>query len=164
MRFLRLLALTALSLTTVVGAKKPASDGKFDTYFARQASSSAPFELDESGYNELTSAPRDYSLAVLLTALDARYACGLCREFDTEWKILGRSWQKNDRTGQHRVLLSTLDFDQGRNVFMKVYKTYKYSLATLTTPVATIADRPRPVVLPSHRRRERQTRRPTGPL
>ncbi|KIW29616.1 uncharacterized protein PV07_05419 [Cladophialophora immunda] len=119
MRLFRLLALTALSLTAAVSAKKAATTSKFDTYFAKQASS-GPFELDEKSYNELTASPRDYSLAVLLTARDAKYACGICRDFDPEWSILGRSWQKGDRNGDKRVLLSTLDFDQGRNVFMKL--------------------------------------------
>ena len=120
MHFLRFLALAALSITSVT-AKKAST--KFDTYFAKQASS-APFEIDEKGYNELTTAPRDYSLAVLLTARDARYACGLCKEFDPEWTILGRSWQKGDKNGAHRLLLSTVDFDNGRNVFMRVSKRY----------------------------------------
>ncbi len=117
MHFLKFLTLAALSITSV--SAKKASSTKFDTYFAKQASS-APFEIDEKGYNELTTAPRDYSLAVLLTARDARYACGLCKEFDPEWKLLGRSWQKGDKNGEHRVLLSTVDFDNGRNVFMRV--------------------------------------------
>ncbi|KIW59467.1 hypothetical protein PV05_03914 [Exophiala xenobiotica] len=117
MHFLKFLTLAALSITSV--SAKKASSTKFDTYFAKQASS-APFEIDEKGYNELTTAPRDYSLAVLLTARDARYACGLCKEFDPEWKLLGRSWQKGDKNGEHRVLLSTVDFDNGRNVFMRL--------------------------------------------
>jgi oligosaccharyltransferase complex subunit gamma len=116
MRFLRLLALTALSLGAAVSARKAATTSKFDTY----SSHSAPFELDETSYNDLTASPRDYSVAVLLTARDAKYACGICRDFDPEWAILGRSWQKGDRSGQTRVLFSTLDFDQGRGVFMKV--------------------------------------------
>ncbi|OAL38501.1 hypothetical protein AYO20_02150 [Fonsecaea nubica] len=119
MRLFRLLALTALTLTAGVSAKKVATTNKFDTYFAKQASS-APFELDEKSYYELTASPRDYSLAVLLTARDAKYACGICREFDPEWSILGKSWQKGDRNGDKRLLLSTIDFDQGRNVFMKL--------------------------------------------
>ncbi len=119
MHFLRLLAFTALSLSAAVSAKKVATTSKFDTYFAAQASSS-PFELDETSYNELTAAPRDYSLAVLLTARHPRYVCKICRDFDPEWSIVGRSWQKGDRNGKHRVLLSSLDFDQGRNIFMKV--------------------------------------------
>ncbi|KAK5241305.1 oligosaccharyl transferase subunit ost3/OST6, partial [Exophiala xenobiotica] len=112
MHFFKLLTLAALSITSVTAKK--GSSTKFDTYFAKQASS-APFEIDEKGYNELTAAPRDYSLAVLLTARDARYACGLCKEFDPEWKLLGRSWQKGDKNGAHRLLLSTVDFDNGRN-------------------------------------------------
>ncbi|KAJ9500974.1 oligosaccharyl transferase subunit ost3/OST6 [Exophiala xenobiotica] len=117
MHFFKLLTLAALSITSVTAKK--GSSTKFDTYFAKQASS-APFEIDEKGYNELTAAPRDYSLAVLLTARDARYACGLCKEFDPEWKLLGRSWQKGDKNGAHRLLLSTVDFDNGRNVFMRL--------------------------------------------
>jgi len=116
MRLLRILALTALSLTATVSAKKAATTSKFDTY----RTNSSPFEVDEQAYAELTSSPRDYSLAVLLTARDAKYACGICKEFDPEWKLLGRNWQKQDRNGDKRVLLSTLDFDQGRNVFMKL--------------------------------------------
>ncbi len=116
MRLLRLLALTALSLSAAVSAKKAATSSKFDTY----SSHSAPVEIDEKSYSDLTASPRDYSLAVLLTARDAKYACGLCKDFDPEWSILGRSWQKADRKGEKRVLFVTLDFDQGRNVFMKV--------------------------------------------
>ncbi|KAK4948699.1 oligosaccharyl transferase subunit ost3/OST6 [Elasticomyces elasticus] len=131
MHLLRFLALAALSVTAVSARK--ASNDKFDNYFAKQASS-APFELDEKGYNELTTAPRDYSLAVLLTALDARYACGICREYDPEWKILGRSWQKGDKNGENRLLLSTLDFDQGRNIFMKASCSFS-SMQLQTAPV-----------------------------
>ncbi|KIW63055.1 hypothetical protein PV04_09933 [Phialophora macrospora] len=116
MRFLRLLALTALSLGAAVSARKAPKTSKFDTY----SSNTAPFELDETSYNDLTASPRDYSLAVLLTARDAKYACGICRDFDPEWSIVGRSWQKGDRSGHTRVLFSTLDFDQGRSVFMKL--------------------------------------------
>jgi oligosaccharyltransferase complex subunit gamma len=116
MRLLRYLALSALTLTAAVAAKKAPTASKFDAYH----SAPAPVELDETSYGELTAAPRDYSLAVLLTARENRYACGICKEFDPEWSILGRSWQKGDRTGEKRVLITTLDFDAGRNVFMKV--------------------------------------------
>lgn len=139
MQLLRFLALAALSLTAV--SAKKASTSKFDTYFAKQASS-APFELDEKGYNELTTAPRDYSLAVLLTALDAKYACGICREFDPEWKILGRSWQKGDRNGEHRLLLSTLDFDHGRDVFIRA--SYGCSLLSKNTKLTHRSSNCRP--------------------
>jgi oligosaccharyltransferase complex subunit gamma len=117
MRLLKVVALLALPLLSLA-AKKPAAS-TFDTYLAKQAST-APIEIGETEYNELTATPRDYSVAVLLTARHAKYACEICRNFDSEWSILGRSWQKADRKGEKRVLLTTVDFDQGRNVFMKV--------------------------------------------
>jgi oligosaccharyltransferase complex subunit gamma len=116
MRLLRIAAVTALTILSTVTARKAVTTSKFDTLKTQ----SFPIELDEKSYADLTTAPRDYSLAVLLTARDAKYACGICKEFDPEWSIIGRSWSKGDRSGEKRVALTTLDFDQGRNVFMKV--------------------------------------------
>jgi oligosaccharyltransferase complex subunit gamma len=118
MRLLKLLGVAALSVTALA-AKKP-SGSLFDKYHPKQTSK--PVEIDEQAYNDLTATPRDYSLAVLLTARPAKYACQLCRDFDPEWDIIARSWSKGDRKGENRLLLSTLDFDQGRNIFMKVRK------------------------------------------
>ncbi|RMD39551.1 hypothetical protein DV735_g5583, partial [Chaetothyriales sp. CBS 134920] len=118
MRILKFLALAALSVSAVVAKKAPADPSKFDKYLSKQ--SSRPLEIDEAVYDELTAVPRDYSLAVLLTARAAKFACQTCKAFDPEWDIVGRSWAKGDPKGKTRVLLTTLDFDQGRNVFMKL--------------------------------------------
>ena len=117
MRISNFLTLLALPLASLAAKKTPAST--YDTYLAKQ-SSSAPVEIDEQGYNDLTTGQRDYSVAVLLTARHAKYACQICRDFDADWSIIGRSWQKGDRKGESRVLLTTVDFDTARNVFMKV--------------------------------------------
>lgn len=123
MRVFKLLALAALTATGL--AAKKTNTSKFETYFPKQ--SSKPFEIDEQAYDELTAAPRDYNVAVLLTARPAKYACQLCRDFDPEWDIVGRSWGKGDKKGASRLLLTTLDFDSGRNVFMKVrLLTHRY--------------------------------------
>ena len=117
MRFFKLLVASALSLT-VLAAKKPAAS-RFDNYHA-QALSSAPFEIDDAAYNDLSSTPRDYTVAILLTALDARFGCQLCKLFQPEWETLAKSWIKKDRKGEHKVLFSTLDFANGRNTFQKL--------------------------------------------
>jgi oligosaccharyltransferase complex subunit gamma len=114
MRFLNVLALALVPLTALA-AKKPAAS-TFDTYRSRPY----PVELDEHSYDIVTSTPRDYYNAVLLTARPAKYACVLCRDFDPEWKILANSWQKGDKQADSRLLFTTLDFDNGRNVFMKL--------------------------------------------
>ena len=117
MKLLSLLAVSLLSWTTLA-AKKPAAS-IFETYHARAASSS-PLDIDDQAYDQLTKAPRDYSVAVLLTALDAKFGCQLCKNFQPEWDIIARSWQKGDRKGETRTLFTTLDFSNGRQTFMKV--------------------------------------------
>ena len=107
--------MTAVSLSlSAVAAKK--ANNAFDIYHKK----AQPITLTESAYEDLTAAPRDYHTAVILTALDAKYACGICRDFSPEWDVIGKSWQKGDKKGKNRVVFGTLDFDQGRNVFMKV--------------------------------------------
>ena len=116
MRLLNFLTLALLPFTSLA-AKKPASS---PTAFSTYASKSFPIEIDEPAYDALTTPPRDYYTAVLLTARPAKYACQICRDFDPEWKILASSWQKGDKKSSSRVVFTTLDFDNGRNVFIKL--------------------------------------------
>lgn len=80
-------------------------------------------KLDDASYEELTKTPRDYSAVVLLTALEARFGCNLCKEFQPEWEILGKSWTRGDKAGESRVLFGTLDFTDGKATFQKVRST-----------------------------------------
>jgi oligosaccharyltransferase complex subunit gamma len=100
-----------------LAAKAPSTD-RFQTYHTRSLSST-PLDIDDATYENLTSAPRDYSVAVLLTATEAKYGCKLCREFGPEWDLIAKSWTKGDKKGDSRVLFTTLDFSQGRNTFQK---------------------------------------------
>lgn len=114
MRLFKVLA-AALLPVAALSAKNSASS-TFDAYVSK----SFPIEVDEQSFDALTHVPRDYYTAVLLTARPAKFACQLCREFDPEWKVLSSSWQKGDKNAASRVLFATLDFDAGRNVFMKL--------------------------------------------
>ncbi|KAI8625685.1 OST3/OST6 family protein [Xylariaceae sp. FL1651] len=111
-----LLTFVALPLGSFA-AKAPSSTNRFET-FHTQAVSSSPLKLSDASYKKLTSAPRDYSVAVLLTALDAKYGCQLCGMFQPEWDVLGKSWTKGDKKGESRLIISTLDFSDGRKTFM----------------------------------------------
>jgi len=115
----------ALLPFTIVSAKKPATD-KFQEYHAK-ALSSSPLKLVDSAYDQLTASPRDYSVAVLLTALEARFGCQMCRDFQPEWELLARSWTKGDKQGESRLVYGTLDFADGKNTFQ--------SLGLQTAPV-----------------------------
>lgn len=124
MKLSGLLALTLLPVLCLVA--KRLSDGTFENYHAK-SQSSAPLRLDDASYDELTATPRNHSVIVLLTALEARFGCQLCREFQPEWDLLGKSWAKGDRHGDSRILLGTLDFADGKGTFQKVANRFNKS-------------------------------------
>lgn len=117
--FLGLLTLTLLPLACFGAKRSPG--GRFEDWHAK-LQSSAPLRLDDASYEELTATPRNHSLVVLLTALEARFGCQLCRDFQPEWELLSKSWAKGDRYGESRTLLGTLDFADGKTTFQKVLR------------------------------------------
>jgi hypothetical protein len=118
MRWLPLFLSLALPLGSFA-AKKSAPVDRFKEFHA-EALSSAPVKLGDASYKDLTSVPRDYSVAVLLTAMENRFGCQLCREFNPEWELLAKSWTKGDKKGESRVVFATLDFSEGRDTFVSV--------------------------------------------
>ncbi|KAI9681116.1 MAG: oligosaccharyl transferase subunit ost3/OST6 [Caeruleum heppii] len=117
---MRLSSLGLLGLLPLLtfAAKKPSSD-RFQTFHAKSISS-APLKLDEKSFEDLVDGPRDYSVAVLLTAREDRFGCQLCREFQPEWEVIGKSWIKGDKAGESRVVFGTLDFADGKGPFQKM--------------------------------------------
>jgi len=117
MRVLKAFVTFLLPLTGFAAKNSAAS--KFQGFHSK-ALVSTPLKLVDSLYDQLTATPRDYSVAVLLTALDARFGCQLCREFQPEWEILAKSWTKGDKQGDSRLVYGTLDFADGKNTFQSV--------------------------------------------
>ncbi|OAR02580.1 hypothetical protein LLEC1_00333 [Akanthomyces lecanii] len=128
MRLLSFLLGACLSLGLGTAEKK-SSEQRFNE-FHQLLKSSPSLQLKETSYKSLTSSSRDYSVAVLLTALDARFGCQLCREFQPEWDLLAKSWLKGDKVGDSRLLFGTLDFEKGKEVFA--------SLGLQTAPVVML--------------------------
>jgi len=143
-------------------AAKKTSEQRFQEYHTKSVSS-APVKLVDATYRELTTAPRDYSVAVLLTALDARFGCQLCREFHPEWNLLSKSWIKGDKDAGSRTIFATLDFIDGKDVFMSVCvhlagvlrKCCESANSSLTI-IARPPNRPYPILLPAYRRTSRR--------
>jgi hypothetical protein len=94
------------------------------------AQTTNPVILDESSYDELTTGPRNHSVAVLLTARDARYGCQMCRQFQPEWELIAKSWLKGDKVGDSKLVFGTLDFDNGKPVFQKVWRDSIFIIST----------------------------------
>lgn len=118
MRWLQGLLSVSLLSAGAFGAKK-STEERFKEYHTK-ALSSAPVKLSDATYKDLTGVPRDYTSVVLLTALEARFGCELCRQFQPEWELLSRSWTKGDKKGESRVVFGTLDFSDGRETFVAV--------------------------------------------
>ncbi len=119
-----------------VGTKKP-SKGSFERYQS-QFLSSAPLKLDDAAYDELSVTPRNFSTVILLTALEARFGCKLCKEFQPEWDLLAKSWARGDKYGESRTVFGTLDFTDGKNTFQKVRtnRIFKKLVAKLTDRIS----------------------------
>jgi oligosaccharyltransferase complex subunit gamma len=121
MRWLQLLTAAILPFTALAAKK---TGDRFTDARAKSLSVGHPLKLDDGGYASLTRGPRDYSFAVLLTALEPRFGCVLCREFQPEWDLLGKTWVKGDKDGQTKMLFGTLDFIDGKNTFQSVWQTH----------------------------------------
>lgn len=121
MRLLQFLPLSILPL--VVSAARKPKGGVYEDFHARSLSSS-PLKLDDSLYAELTATPRNYSIVILLTALETQFGCQACRDVQPEWDLLAKSWVRGDKSGQSRLLFGTLDFADGKGTFQKVHERY----------------------------------------
>ncbi|KAJ5121192.1 uncharacterized protein N7515_009153 [Penicillium bovifimosum] len=108
-----------LLLSVVSGVLSTSSTpDKFAKYHS--LSRSGPVDLDSSSYEDLISTPRDYYAVVILTATDVRFGCLLCRDFESEWDLIARSWNKGTKPEELKVVFGTLDFDNGKAVFQKL--------------------------------------------
>lgn len=116
-------------------AAKSRSIDKFEEYHTKSLST-APVKLDDASYEDLTSLPRNYSAAIILTAIEARFGCQLCRDFQPEWDVIGKSWIKGDRNGESRVIFGTLDFLEGKGTFQKVITITEFSFLPLRLRIA----------------------------
>ena len=117
MKFFYFISLVLLPITSFAAQKN--TQDRYSKYHSRSRSTS-PLKLDDDSYEGLTNTPRDYTAVVLLTALEARFGCQMCREFQPEWDLIAKSWTKGDRNGASRVLYGTLDFVDGKGTFQKV--------------------------------------------
>ncbi|KAL4768355.1 hypothetical protein BDW60DRAFT_197603 [Aspergillus nidulans var. acristatus] len=98
-------------------AAAPITD-KFEKY--QSISRLAPLQLNDLSYDDITSKPRDYHVAVVLTATEARFGCVLCRDFQPEFDLIARSWNKGSKPDDLKLLFGTLDFRNGKAAFQKL--------------------------------------------
>lgn len=114
MRLFSSLLLALLPMVTLAAKKAPA-----DRY-ADFSAKSYPITMNDNSFKKLVTIPRDYSSVVLLTALEARFGCQLCRDFQPEWDLVAKSWKNGDKKGETKLIYGTLDFMDGKDTFQAV--------------------------------------------
>ncbi|RPB29570.1 hypothetical protein L211DRAFT_832278 [Terfezia boudieri ATCC MYA-4762] len=119
-----LLALLAvIPFAHAAAASTPQKETKLQRLTSLATSSArsgpGPISLSDKSFEDLTSAPRNYTALVLLTALDPRFGCHLCKEFQPEFDLLATSWLKKHKDS-NGFFFANLDFSNGRQTFQKL--------------------------------------------
>ncbi|KAL4800091.1 hypothetical protein BDV19DRAFT_354427 [Aspergillus venezuelensis] len=110
--------ITSLLFFLPIGLFAASNPEKFEHY--QSLSRVAPVQLDDASYDDITSKPRDYYAAVILTAMEARFGCVLCRDFQPEFDLIARSWNKGSKPADLKLLFGTLDFTNGKTAFQRL--------------------------------------------
>ncbi|KAK4701425.1 oligosaccharyltransferase complex subunit gamma, partial [Phenoliferia sp. Uapishka_3] len=107
------LSLPLLSLAAPSAASRLA---KFSSLASK--SPDGLIHLDSQLYDELTQAPREYSVSVLLTAMAPQFKCQPCVTFEPEHALVARQWSKQQQHDQH--FFAVLDFADGQLVYQRL--------------------------------------------
>lgn len=127
-------SLSLLGLPLLADAASSASSldsklSKFHTLAAK--SGDGVVYLNSAQYDELiggssaSSPPRNYSVSVILTALNPKFGCKPCQAFDKEHKLVASQWwnrreNKKSKAEQMRHVFAVLDFEKGQEIFKRV--------------------------------------------
>lgn len=126
-----------------------AASAKYDKYRSLAQRHGGLVSLDANGYDELTAAPRDYSVTVVLTALGDAVKCGPCkcvhlfaafhrppacalasltsrppqrlvRLLQPEYAQLAKQWSSAKKGEDEEHIFAYLDFEKGPEIFQRV--------------------------------------------
>jgi len=64
----------------------------------------------------LKSPPRNYSVILMLTALQAQRQCAVCKQANEEFQIVANSWRFSAQYS-NKLFFAMVDFDEGSDVF-----------------------------------------------
>ncbi|CAG2239849.1 OST3 [Mytilus edulis] len=70
------------------------------------------------------TAPRNYSVIVMLTALQPKRQCSVCKQANEEYVILANSWRYSQQYS-NKLFFAMVDYDDGADVFSQKGKTKK---------------------------------------
>lgn len=113
----KLLTLLYLALSVISGINAYTSNYKVEKLNSLYKPDTF-LELDSKTFNLFTEKGRNYSILVVLTAIDPQFGCEPCVKFKDEYAALTKSYSRSFKSGQ--LYFANLDFSNGRDVFMKM--------------------------------------------
>ncbi|KAF9201708.1 oligosaccharyl transferase subunit ost3/OST6 [Haplosporangium sp. Z 27] len=118
---LSIFAILASSSSLIVDAQPKVTQDvlqkKIANLQAKANKNKGVIELDSLAFEEVMAKPRNYSMAILFTAVGPEFQCVPCLNFDPEFKLVASGWSKlPDKT---KLFFGSLDFKVGQAVFQK---------------------------------------------
>ncbi|CAO0798278.1 unnamed protein product [Mucor circinelloides] len=101
-----------------VGFTLAQADPKKEKLISLSEDNGGVINLNSNSYDRFTEGKRDYGMVVLLTALDDQFNCAPCREFDPEYSLVAKSFQKNKKSKD--LFFGHLDFRDGQAVYQRL--------------------------------------------
>ena len=73
-------------------------------------------------YDLIVAPPRNYSVAVLLTAVNSGVNCVPCQKFQPIYENLAKGWSKaaNNKDELDSLIFSAIEFKDGKEIFQRV--------------------------------------------
>ncbi|XP_014663863.1 PREDICTED: tumor suppressor candidate 3-like [Priapulus caudatus] len=126
-RVLPLLLLCVASLATLAGTqpgrrKELSLNEKVDQLLDWNAKRSV-IKMNGDKYRTFVkSAPRNYSVIMMLTALQPQRHCSICKQANEEFQIVANSWRYS-QSYSGRLFFAMVDYDQAADVFQSLKMT-----------------------------------------
>lgn len=125
--------LLLLLASIAAAASSEALDPRLAKYHTLAAKNDGVLPLTSASYDELVSLNgpagagpgRNYSISVILTALNPKFGCAPCQAFDKEHREVAKQWWAKSRkaggqAAQMKHIFGVLDFEKGQEIFKRV--------------------------------------------
>ena len=116
------LALFALVLCVVNAEKKKDAGGLADkvSQLVDLSTKKSVIKLNGNKFRDFVkSAPRNYSIIVMFTALSASRQCAICKQAADEYQLVANSYRYS-QLFSNKLFLAMVDFDEGPDVFQSM--------------------------------------------
>lgn len=125
--------LLLLLASIAAAASSEALDPRLAKYHTLAAKNDGVLPLTSANYDELVSlngpagagSGRNYSISVILTALNPKFGCAPCQAFDKEHREVAKQWWAKSRkaggqAAQMKHIFGVLDFEKGQEIFKRM--------------------------------------------